>query len=63
MKRPLVSAFDAAKFLGISKKSLYTLLDSGKIAAKRIGAGQRWRIHAFALEAYKANIDNEGGKA
>jgi excisionase family DNA binding protein len=43
-------AQDAAKFLKISTKLLYKLINAGDIPAKKIGNG--FRIRRSALEAY-----------
>ncbi len=47
---------EAAQFLRIGKTTLFKLLRSGKLPAKKIG--RQWRISRLALENYLA--EDEG---
>ena len=48
----LLSPADAAKVLGVSEADVMTILDSGELKGKKIGAA--WRIRRASLDEYLA---------
>lgn len=54
-KKEVMSPKEAAKYLGISKVTLYKLLKNGEIPGRRLG--YQWRMSKAALDKFLA-----GGK-
>ena len=48
MSKEVLTPREAAEYLGISKVTLYKLLNSGEIPAKKIG--KQWRISKTILD-------------
>lgn len=50
MSKDVMTAKQAAEYLGISKPTMYKLLKKRKIPARRLG--KQWRISKAALEKF-----------
>lgn len=57
MEKEVFSPAEAAEYLGVNIRTVYALLKSGELPARKVG--QQWRIHKQALVAY---LMGEGGK-
>lgn len=56
-KYTLLTPVDVMEILGIGKNTVYSLLNSGKLSAFRVG--RSWRIPVDALEQFMLYTPNE----
>ena len=50
----------AAKYLNLSRSSLYRLIEQGKLPASRFGTAHCIRVRLEDLETYKRHKEEEG---
>jgi len=60
MEKEILDIDDAARFLGIKKRTMYRLVNDGEIPAKKIGG--QWRLSRTQLLDLFYDSGSEGGQ-